>query len=202
MGERKGGEGRALSIDTGASQESWGIWVSDCPRWDVVLLLVSGRPLSTTMVENVGDGWWEIGVSRQAGVSECGEEQDDEAVEFPSSLLEGFRAGRFTCLRLAPSCVYVGLLELTMLPFSSLQSLFLVAKTPNPSPPASSSFSLWRAMCLSITHVLERIPIFLCLRRKMLVFMLFWNCLPRRSRRRKWALQRRHVLFPSLWFNA
>lgn len=86
---------------------------------------------------------------------------------------EDLRSGRESARRLVPSWTYEGLLAFTMFPSASLQSLFLVASIPSPSPPASSSFSLWRAMCRSS-----------------------------RSRRRKWALQRRQVLLPSLWFNA
>jgi hypothetical protein len=44
---------------------------------------------------------------------------------------------------------YEGRRVFTILPLASRQSRFLVASTPKHSPPASSSFSLWRAMCLS-----------------------------------------------------
>lgn len=40
------------------------------------------------------------------------------------------------------SFVYDGRRALTMFPSESRQSRFLVARTPSPSPPASSSFSL------------------------------------------------------------
>jgi hypothetical protein len=63
-------------------------------------------------------------------------------------VLEILRSGREIWRRLAPSCMCRR--ELTILPFESLQSLFRVARTPSPSPPASSSFSLCRAMCLSV----------------------------------------------------
>lgn len=56
--------------------------------------------------------------------------------------LDPLRSVRLICLLLAPSWVYEGLLALTIFPSASLHSLFLVAKTPRPSPPASSSFSL------------------------------------------------------------
>lgn len=62
---------------------------------------------------------------------------------------EDLRSERLSCRLLAPSCVYEGRLELTIFPSESLQSLFLVASIPSPGPPASSSFSLWRAICLS-----------------------------------------------------
>ena len=60
------------------------------------------------------------------------------------------RSGREIWLRFTPSCKIMGQRESTILPFESLQSLFRIARTPSPSPPASSSFSLCRAMCLSV----------------------------------------------------
>lgn len=90
---------------------------------------------------------------RDIGISSDWEE-NDEMIESFLSLSDGldfevFLSGRLSCRLLVPSCVYEGRLELTIFPSVSLQSLFLVANTPNPGPPASSSFSLWRAMCLS-----------------------------------------------------
>lgn len=69
---------------------------------------------------------------------------DDDELDF-----EVFLSGRLSCRLLGPSCVYEGRRELTIFPSVSLQSLFLVASIPNPGPPASSSFSLWRDICLS-----------------------------------------------------
>lgn len=56
------------------------------------------------------------------------------------------------CLRFSPSCLY-GRLPCMILPFSSLQRRFRVARCPRPSPPASSSFSLWRAIWRSTQRV-------------------------------------------------
>jgi hypothetical protein len=84
----------------------------------------------------------------------------EEIVEWVVWLLvlasDALRSGRPICLLLAPSCVYEGRLAFTMFPSASLQSLFLVANIPNPSPPASSSFSLWRAICRSLGYVRPR----------------------------------------------
>ena len=69
---------------------------------------------------------------------------------------EDLCSGRESARRLVPSWTYEGLLAFTMFPSASLQSLFLVASIPSPSPPASSSFSLWRAMCRSLGYVRPR----------------------------------------------
>lgn len=92
----------------------------------------SNLPVSTTMVE-------------EEDVARC-----TEALIFLSPVLDDFSI-RQLGLPAAPSCncVNEGRLVLTIFPLASLQSLFLVANMPRPSPPASSSFSLWRAMCLS-----------------------------------------------------
>lgn len=130
-----GGEGRADR----PSQESSVICGSD---------LSSGFPdtlVSTIIVEEAVDPALDIG-DGAAGIT------DSPCAKFLlSSVLafDPFRSGRVICLLLAPSCVYEGRLALTIFPSASLQSLFLVANTPKPSPPASSSFSLWRAICLS-----------------------------------------------------
>lgn len=103
-------------------------------------------PVSTMIVEDAEpDLDMLMGEGREAGMTNW------PGVMFSSLMVvrEDFRSVRVIWRRLVPSCVYDGRRALTMLPSASLQSLFLVAKTPNPSPPASSSFSLWRAICLS-----------------------------------------------------
>jgi len=68
-----------------------------------------------------------------------------------SSSLMALRCARLICLLFKLSCVHEGRRALTIFPSASLQSLFLVARTPRPSPPASSSFSLCRFICLSLS---------------------------------------------------
>jgi hypothetical protein len=87
-----------------------------------------------------------------------GEESPDKREELVLAFeaVEGLRAGLYICRLLAPSCACEGRLAFTMFPSASLQSLFRVASIPSPSPPASSSFSLWRAMCRSLEYVRPR----------------------------------------------
>jgi hypothetical protein len=80
------------------------------------------------------------------------------SLELLELALESFRSAREVWRLFTPSVVYDGLLEFTILPVSSLQSLLRVARTPSPSPPASSSFSLWRAICLSVVLVRKCAP--------------------------------------------
>lgn len=90
----------------------------------------------------------------------CEEESEDS--ELVSEALEDLRSEREEAVAidrlLAPSDTYEGLLAFTMFPSESRQSLFRVARTPNPSPPASSSFSLWRDMCRSLGYVRPSYP--------------------------------------------
>lgn len=130
-----------------SSQESWGFLISSSNLSSSSLLCsYVSDPVSTMIVEDaelVLDMF--MGEGRVAGMT------DWPGAIFSSLMVvrDGFRSALVICRRLVPSCVYDGRRALTMLPSASLQSLFLVANIPNPSPPASSSFSLWRAMCLS-----------------------------------------------------
>lgn len=110
-------------------------------------------PASTMIVEEHVDPFLDITIGGDDS------EGDDDCVwldsESVSLVLDPLRSDLLSCLLLVPSCVYEGLLAFTMFPSASLQSLFLVASIPRPSPPASSSFSLWRAMCrsgISVSH--------------------------------------------------
>jgi len=86
-------------------------------------------------------------------VRDIGVWEDECELVLVSEALEDLRSGREVWRLLVPSCTYEGLLALIMFPAASLHSLFLVASIPSPSPPASSSFSLWRAMCRSLEYV-------------------------------------------------
>lgn len=97
--------------------------------------------VSTIIVEEAVDPVLDIGI--------CDEESEER--EESVDAVEAFLSLRPLPidLLLAPSCVYEGLLAFTILPSASLQSRLRVASMPRPSPPASSSFSLWRAICRS-----------------------------------------------------
>ena len=101
--------------------------------------------MSTIMVDEAVDPVRDMGIWEE----EC-------ELVLVSEALEDLRSGREVWRLLVPSCTYEGLLALIMFPAASLHSLFLVASIPSPSPPASSSFSLWRAMCRSLEYVRPR----------------------------------------------
>lgn len=111
-------------------------------------------PVSTTMV--VGEGAAAEGVVVEEVlrlVEMVGEGREVVGLRVLRSLVLVFFSTRQLGRALDASGGYEGRRVFTILPLASRQSLFLVASTPKPSPPASSSFSLWRAMCLSVEAI-------------------------------------------------
>jgi hypothetical protein len=140
LGSESGGEGRALMSNHASSSvlcTSSGSGYSYLAVSTSMIDPVLERTLAMGLEGDVGDGralmraWPRVLIVLSTGV------------------ILGFFSTRLICRLFVVSCVYDGRLALTIVPLESLQSLFLVARTPNPSPPASSSFSLWRAMCRS-----------------------------------------------------